>query len=871
MTPEDGGKQVGNEPIPGYQLLEPLGRGSFGVVWKCTAPGGLFKAIKFIKGNLNGVDSLLAEQELQAFEHIKAIRHPFLLSLERVEILHGELIFVTELADTNLQHRLAQCRAAGMPGIPRMELLPLLFEAAEALDMLNFDYNLQHLDIKPSNLFLIGKHLKVADFGLVTSWKETRSEPHAQPPGGTPLYNSPEMFQGKVSRNSDQYSLAIVYQELLTGTPPFQGKHHQQLMMQHLLGKPDLSRLPEMDREVIARALAKDPDNRFPSCLEFMEALVSWPDPLAKTPTPGSFRAESLRGGEPASRFVTNTENDTPLLVRPKRASASTNDHDPSSVSPVGPSLSPPSWLAFLGCKPIARLGRDLNETWRVLGSDGREQIVRSLSGVVRADETAGQLAGLIRSLKHPALPPTKVFRTQQDVLLITDAPGRSLQDRHLDCISQGLPGIPREELLGYLWQSAAILDAIQERHELQHLSLNPWNLLVRDNKLWLADLGLVQLVWIPGGRSPARLNWRYAAPELLEGRSSKACDQYALALIYIEMLTGLHPRPNPRASRGRWKPDLDFVPLVDRAVVARALDDQPTRRFPRCRDLVEALQAAGQPIPAVQPPPQVIHAASLLNDGSTPEEELPSVNQFVLEALRVQTGSSEAADITEVGKCLRRPGHVLERVIPIRMLSGMFSLKVSAFSEEWEGRLISADPHSFVLRLPLKKTLWHRWLGPRVEIHINVRPVPREGSHLSEAVLRIQPGGMSTSRITSQWEEIAPVVLENLENFLRSAPENRSRPRWPFPQEVDLYPILAGSQIGPLLQARGKDLSFEGIALIVQEALPSNLAYLHLKSLPQLASFAVQAQVVRETPVEEGYEVGMTFVSTNQQAATAR
>jgi serine/threonine protein kinase len=265
-------KAAGDEPLPGYRLIAPLGRGGFGEVWECQAPGGLLKAIKFVTSESeDGRGEQRLGQELAAFEQIKAIRHPFLLTLERVEQVGNDLVMVMELADRQLQDRFRECRQDGLPGIPRDELLGYFGDAAEALDVISAKFNLQHLDVKPANIFLVAGHAKVGDYGLVAQLEG----PGAAHRGLTPRYVAPEVLHGTPSSRSDQYSLALVYYELLTGDFPYPGRSPQQLMLQHVSGLPNLSGLAPADQPVVAKALAKRPDERFPSCLAFVQALLA--------------------------------------------------------------------------------------------------------------------------------------------------------------------------------------------------------------------------------------------------------------------------------------------------------------------------------------------------------------------------------------------------------------------------------------------------------------------------------------------------------------------------------------------------------------------------------------------------------------------
>jgi serine/threonine protein kinase len=266
-------READEEPVPGYRLIKPLGSGGFGEVWLCEAPGKILKAIKFVFGNLDATASGdgRARQEFHALQRVKEVRHPFVLSIERIDILDGEVAIVMELAEKSLYDVLQERRQEGHAGIPRDKLLRYTADAADGLDYLSETHNLMHLDVKPRNLFLVGDHVKVADFGLAKHLERQSSSGIMA--GISPQYAAPETFATRITKFSDQYSLAIVYTELMTGRRPFTGNTIRELALQHMNAEPDLSGLPDRDRKVVAKALAKDPFKRFPSCQAFVQAF----------------------------------------------------------------------------------------------------------------------------------------------------------------------------------------------------------------------------------------------------------------------------------------------------------------------------------------------------------------------------------------------------------------------------------------------------------------------------------------------------------------------------------------------------------------------------------------------------------------------
>ena len=321
-----------SELIPGYRLLERLGAGGFGEVWKAQAPGGLLKAIKITHDDLERGDTLSrqrAEQELSALKRVQAVRHPYLLSIDRYDIIDGRLLIVTELADCNLWDRFQQYRARRQPGIPRDDLLRYLSEAAEVLDLMNAQYQLQHLDVKPQNLFLVHDHVKVADFGLVRDLDGVKADTTG---GATPYYAAPESFEGNISPFCDQYSLAVVYQELLTGKRPFQAVNMQQLITQHLQSAPNVNALPPGDRAAVARALSKRPEDRHPTCLAFIRTLMAGGGAVVTASATAAPPAPMVPDGRGGSSFLETPA--TQMLFRPDDETPSAENFAPRPTPP---------------------------------------------------------------------------------------------------------------------------------------------------------------------------------------------------------------------------------------------------------------------------------------------------------------------------------------------------------------------------------------------------------------------------------------------------------------------------------------------------------------------------------------------------------
>lgn len=289
-----GNYTEGDEPIPGFRLSQLLGWGRFGEVWKASGPGGITVAVKIIP-----LSSRQGLKEFRAIRLVKQIRHPNLVPImafwlkdrhgnfiddslaDDTESLHelaSELIIVMGLGEKSLHDRLMECCRAGYSGIPLEELLVYMLDIGRAIDYLNrrahlvdsASVGIQHCDIKPHNVLLVGGVAQLCDLGVARVLEDTR----ASAATGSAAYIAPEFIRtGKPSSATDQYSLGVTYVELRTGLLPFLARSAAAAYLVHLNGELDLSGLSTPEREVLARATAMEAKDRFPSCAAFVKAL----------------------------------------------------------------------------------------------------------------------------------------------------------------------------------------------------------------------------------------------------------------------------------------------------------------------------------------------------------------------------------------------------------------------------------------------------------------------------------------------------------------------------------------------------------------------------------------------------------------------
>ena len=298
--------RIGTE-LAGYRIESLIGRGGMSVVYLAEHLGlGRKVALKILSVDLAG-DPKFRERFVRESRIAAGMEHPNIIPVYEAGEAQGVLYIAMRLVrGTDLRAFLDD---EGTPSVQRT--LDLLGQVAGALDAAHAE-GLVHRDVKPANILIArgkAEHVYLSDFGLT---KRTSSEPGITDTGqfvGTLDYAAPEQFEGKpLDGRTDQYSLGCVLYECLAGQAPFQRDQQAALMYAHLMtpppkvteARPDL---PSAADEVVGRAMAKKPEDRYASCSDVIAeagAALGASSPTAATaggtpPGPGQ-EPEGMEG-----------------------------------------------------------------------------------------------------------------------------------------------------------------------------------------------------------------------------------------------------------------------------------------------------------------------------------------------------------------------------------------------------------------------------------------------------------------------------------------------------------------------------------------------------------------------------------------------
>ncbi|QGJ71998.1 Serine/threonine protein kinase [Planctomycetales bacterium 10988] len=266
----------GAKTLPGFTLKRGIGHGGFGEVYFGVSDAGKEVALKLVQRG--------HEVELRGVSHCLNLRSPDLVELYDIRSTSsGETWVVMEyMPGPTLQTVLDSYPK----GLDRSIALPMFLGLLRGVGYLH-QQGIVHRDLKPGNIFLCGKassdtsmaevlsaesRVKLGDYGLSKFITASRRAGHTESIG-TVHYMAPEVSQGRYGKEIDIYALGAIWYEMISGEPPFDGESVAEILMKHLTKQPDLSGLPSPDREVIARCLAKDPEDRFKDTAEMARAL----------------------------------------------------------------------------------------------------------------------------------------------------------------------------------------------------------------------------------------------------------------------------------------------------------------------------------------------------------------------------------------------------------------------------------------------------------------------------------------------------------------------------------------------------------------------------------------------------------------------
>ncbi len=285
----------GDRPVDGYTIQRAVGRGGFGEVYYAISDGGREVALKYLRDN--------PQIELRGVSHCINLKSPHLVAIFDVKkSTDGEYTIIMEYCSGP---SLRDLLIAEPNGFGPQKAAFFVREIAKGLAYLH-DRGIVHRDLKPGNIFYDDGYVKIGDYGLSKFISVSRHSVQTASVG-TVHYMAPEIGSGDYSRGIDIYALGVMLYEMLLGKVPFEGSTMAEVLMKHLTVQPELEQLPEPFGQVIRKALAKDPKDRYQNVDEMVGDLL---DVQEVRESLAGFSPHSLQG---AVRYGAVGQHDSPM------------------------------------------------------------------------------------------------------------------------------------------------------------------------------------------------------------------------------------------------------------------------------------------------------------------------------------------------------------------------------------------------------------------------------------------------------------------------------------------------------------------------------------------------------------------------------
>jgi serine/threonine protein kinase len=253
--------QRGDRPLEGYTIEHAVGRGGFGEVYYAVSDSGKQVALKAVQN--------YEDIELRGSTHCMNLKSPHLVTI--FDVRHSErgdpFVIMEYVSGPSLRELLD-----GAPeGLGSEKAAWFIREISKAVSLLH-DNGIVHRDLKPHNVFFEDGYVMVGDYSLSKVITTSHRSGHTLTVG-TVHYMAPEISLGRYDRTVDIYAMGVLLYEMLTGKPPFLGESMGEVLMKHMSQDADVSGLPQPFAKVVQKAMARDPDARFQSADEMVEAL----------------------------------------------------------------------------------------------------------------------------------------------------------------------------------------------------------------------------------------------------------------------------------------------------------------------------------------------------------------------------------------------------------------------------------------------------------------------------------------------------------------------------------------------------------------------------------------------------------------------